>query len=251
MMNNKFVYFLILSICFSCSFLCSAKSTRAERRLVSEGNRLYKDHKYKEAAGMYEDALKENPTSASARYNLGISQIRQVTNPQDTSQTNRQLLDMGIKNLTDVGRQATSHPGIAAKAWYNLGNLEFNVKEYEKAINYYKDALRIDPDDENARRNLRIAQKQLKQQKQQQNQNQDQQKENQEKEKDKDKQQNNQEQNQQDKQQKQDQKENKINQQTAERILQAVDNKENQTRARVNRASKGEGVGSGYTNKKW
>ena len=44
----------------------------------------------------------------------------------------------------------------------------------------------------------------------------------------------------------------KRNEQTAERILQAMDNKENQTRARVNKANKGDkSVGSGRSTKRW
>ncbi|HBY16813.1 MAG TPA: hypothetical protein DEG90_06740, partial [Porphyromonadaceae bacterium] len=47
-------------------------------------------------------------------------------------------------------------------------------------------------------------------------------------------------------------KNNSISQQTANQILQAMDNKENQTRARVNRANKGEkSNASGGSRKKW
>jgi len=63
-------------------------STRAERRLVTKGNKLYTDRKYVEAASVYEEALKENPQSTSARYNLGLAQLRQVKNPKDTTPAN-------------------------------------------------------------------------------------------------------------------------------------------------------------------
>ena len=237
----------------------SQASTRNERKLVEKGNKLYTDRKYIEAASAYEEALKENPQSASARYNLGLSQLRQIRNPKDTAPANRQMLDRARKNLSEVAARAKERPGIAAKANYNLGNLEFNTEQYDKAVEYYKQSLRIDPADENARKNLRIAQLKLQQQNQQQNQNkdQDQQQDKQEQNKDKnqDQQQDKQEQNKdknQDQQQKQPPQEQKINQQTAERILQAMDNKENQTRARVNKANKGEKtVGAGNARKRW
>ena len=124
------------------------------------------------------------------------------------------------------------------------------MEQYQKAIDYYKQSLRIDPDDDNARRNLRIAQKKLQQQNQdknQQNQNQDQQDK-----KDRQDQKNQQQQQPQQQEQKQQPQEQKINEQTAQRILQAMDSKENQTRARVNRAAKGEkSVGNGGARKRW
>ena len=168
-------------------------------------------------------------------------------------------MDNARTNLSAVASQAKEKPGLASKANYNLGNLEFNVKDYKKAIEYYKQALRIDPNDNSARKNLRIAQKQLQNQdqdKQDQNKDQNQDQQNQDKDQNKDQNQDqNKDQNQQNQNQdKQDQKqkENNISQQTANQILQAIDNKENQTRARVNRANKGDkSVGQGSARKKW
>lgn len=226
-------------------------STRAERRLVTKGNKLYTERKFVEAESVYQEALRENPQSTSARYNLGLSQLRQVKNLKDSTPKTQKLIEGARQNFTEAARQAKERPGIAAKANYNLGNMEFNMEQYQKAIDYYKQSLRIDPNDDNARRNLRIAQKKL----QQQNKDKDQQKQDQQDQKDKQDQKDQQKQQQQ-QQQPQDQKqkpqEQKINEQTAQRILQAMDSKENQTRARVNRAAKGEkGVGNGQARKRW
>lgn len=243
-MSKRILYIMILLLTLGAGVPAAQASTRAERKLVTKGNKLYTERKFVEAASVYEEALKENPQSTSARYNLGLAQLRQVKNPADTTPANRQMLDRARKNLADVANRAKDKPGLAAKANYNLGNLEFNTEQYQKAIDYYKQALRIDPADDHARKNLRIAQKKLQQQ---QNQNQDQQ--NQDQEQKQDQQQQQQQQQQQERQQPQEQK---INEQTAERILQAMDNKENQTRARVNRANKGEkGVGGARATKRW
>lgn len=219
-------------------------STRAERRLVTKGNKLYTERKFVEAESVYQEALRENPQSTSARYNLGLSQLRQVKNLKDSTPKTQKLIEGARQNFTEAARNVKQRPGIAAKANYNLGNMEFNMEQYQKAIDYYKQSLRIDPDDDNARRNLRIAQKKLQQQNQdknQQNQNQDQQD-----------QKNQQQQQPQQQEQKQQPQEQKINEQTAQRILQAMDSKENQTRARVNRAAKGEkSVGNGSARKRW
>ncbi len=229
----------------------SQNSTRKERQFVTKGNKLYTERKFVEAASLYEEALKENPQSASARYNLGLSQIRQVTNPADTTPKTKEILDKARKNLSEVALRSKDRPGIASKANYNLGNLEFNTKEYAKAVDYYKQALRIDPNDDNARKNLRIAQKQLDKQNQDQNQQNKQQEQQQEQQQDKQDQQNQQQNQNQDRQQ-QPQDNKNINQQTAERILQAMDNKENQTRAKVNRATKGDkSTATGRSTKRW
>lgn len=227
-------------------------STRKERQLVSKGNKLYTERKFVEAASAYSEALKENPNSAAAQYNLGLATMRQVTNPSDTTPAAKAKLQAAAKSFESVALRAKDKPGIAAKANYNLGNMAFNTKDYAGAVQHYKQALRIDPDDNNARHNLRIAQKQLQNQNKDKNknQNQDQDKKNQDKEKDKQNQPQPQDRNKE--QQSQQPKEQQINQQTAERILQAVENKENQTRARVNRASRGERAGqTGAAQKRW
>lgn len=238
----------------------SAQTTRQERRLINKGNELYKERKFVEAQSIYEEALVANGASAEARYNLGLSQIRQIVNPADTAPKTKKIVDAARKNFADVAAQARVKPGLAAKANFNLGNIEFNSKDFQKAIDYYKQALRIDPTDDKARKNLRIAQKNLEKQNHDKNkdQNKDQ---NKDKDKDKDKDQNknqdkneNQDRNNNRDNQKDQNKEqqNNISQQTASQILQAIDNKESATRARVNKANKGEkAAAAGRNNRRW
>ncbi|MDE6717049.1 MAG: tetratricopeptide repeat protein, partial [Muribaculaceae bacterium] len=167
-----YLKFLLVLIAFSLISSAGAQSLRAERKLIMEGNRLYVERKFKDAAVKYEEALAANPESAVAKYNLGMSRIRQVANPKDTSTYNSKLLDEGTRRLSEVASMAREKPGLASKANYNLGNLSFNREDFASAISFYKEALRIDPKDMNARKNLRIAQ--LKQQQNQNQQNQDQ-----------------------------------------------------------------------------
>lgn len=218
------------------------ESTKKERNHISKGNKLYEEGKFKEALKQYQDALDENPASVVGRYNLGLSEIRIGSNNNDTTEAAKKMLEAGVKNMQQVANMGAMRPDLASKANYNLGNVAFNSEDYKNAINYYKQALRLNPLDENARRNLRIAQ--LKQQDENQDQNQD---KNQEQEQDQDNQQDQQDQNQdqnQDQQENQDKNQDQqdqneqesqssLNQQTAEQILNAIENKENQTRARV------------------
>lgn len=241
-MNIRYIicfFSMLVSVFFT--FDSFAESTRKERRLINEGNSLYNERKFIEAQSIYEEALQENPASAEARYNLGLSQVKQVVNPADTAGKSRSLIESARKNFTEVASLVKTKPGLAAKANFNMGNIEFNSKDFRKAIEYYKQALRIDPSDEKARKNLRIAQKNLQNQNQNQDKNKDQQnKENKDQEENKDQQQNNKNNNQDKEQEKEKQQDNSLSNQAASRILQAIDNKESATRARVNKASKGE-----------
>lgn len=223
------------------------ESTKKERNHITKGNKLYEDGKYKDALKQYEDALEENPNSVVARYNAGLSEIRIGTNPNDTSQTAKKILDAGIKNMQQVANLGNRRPDLASKANYNLGNVAFNTEDYQQAVNFYKQALRLNPEDEAARRNLRIVQLKIQNQEDQnQDQNQDQEQDQQDQNQDQNKDQQDQNQDQQDQQdqnqdQNQDQQDQQQNQQpqqqmnpqVAEQILNAIENKENQTRARV------------------
>lgn len=214
-------------------------STKKERNHITKGNKLYEEGKFKDARKQYQEALEENPSSIVGKYNLGLTEIMIGSNPNDTSATAKKILESGVKNMQQVANLDKNRYDLASKANYNLGNVAFKSEDYQKAISYYKQSLRLNPNDENARRNLRIAQLKIENE----NQDQDQNQENQEQEENQDKDQNqeeqqdqnqNQDQNQdQEQNQEEQQDQSNLNQQTAEQILNAIENKENQTRARV------------------
>lgn len=243
---------ILLLIISAVSLDASATVNRKERRMVSEGNELYKDGHFLEAGEKYREALKIEPSSKEALYNLGLTYIRRANAAQSDS-LRTQLAKAGAEAMQTVAQSAMEKPALAADALYNLGNIAFNSEDYANAVQMYKGSLRIRPDDENARRNLRIAQKKLKQN--QDDKNQDKQDKNddqqQDQQQDKNKQDQQQDQNKQDQQQQQP-KEQEINPQAAEQILNAMENKENQTRARVNKSNNGEkAVGRSKNNKRW
>lgn len=233
----------------------TGSTTRHERNYIVEGNKLYKEERYADAEVAYRKALQENAMNEIAQFNLAASLLRQGSASGETQQEAMRIL----QNLT----RDAENISIAEKAFYNLGNIAFNSQDYAKSIELYKNALRRNPDNDNARDNLRLAQKRLEEQ---QNQNNDQNQDKNEDKKDekKDQQQQNQNQNQnqdqnknqdnqdkqqqqqnQDKQQQQQQQQNGgISQQNAEKILKAMENEENATRQRINAEKKKTGAPS-------
>lgn len=141
-------------------------STKAERNYIRSGNKLFDDKNYAEAEIEYSKALQANPNSATAAYNLALALAMQAEPNDSTGIIER------ADSLFSYAASITSNKQLKAMAHYNMGNMAYNNNQFDKAINDYKDALRVMPGDDDARYNLRMAQ--LKQQQQQNQQNQDQ-----------------------------------------------------------------------------
>lgn len=235
-----------------------AKSNRVERRAITAGNKLYREGKFAEAIIKYNEALTSNSASAVAKFNIAMSRMGMAEKMQQTDTMRQHLMDKAIEGLTEVAKMGAEKAGLASKANYNLGNLCFNRENYGDAIKLYKQALRLNPDFNEARRNLRIAQ--LRQQKNEGNggdRNEEDKKEQEQQQQQNQQDQQNQ-QNQQDRQQNQDKdkeqqppRENEINPQAASQILNAVENKEAATRARRGTNEGKEKAGSTVTLRKW
>ncbi|MEM1181743.1 MAG: tetratricopeptide repeat protein [Acidobacteriota bacterium] len=106
------------------------------------------------AAGAMDSALRLAPEDARAQYNAGTAGLAFAPDRAKT------LLE-----------QAAGADGdVAAKAAYNLGNLQLESGELQPAIESYKQALRRDPDFEDAKFNLELAQRRLQEQQQNQDQ---------------------------------------------------------------------------------
>lgn len=256
---KKFILTIMCCVIAAGAFQISASdngitTTKRERNYIKEGNRLYAEKRYAEAEVAYKKALEENAANEVALFNLASTYIRQAG--ADNGNALIASADSIMKNLASQAQDIS----IAEKSFYNLGNMAFNKEDYKSSIDMYKNALRRNPDNDQARENLRMAQLKLQeQQDQQQNQDQDKdqnkdqdQEQNQDKQ---DQQQNQSDQNKdqqdqnkdnQDQQQNQNNKsdQNKDNQQqqqpqggisdeNAEKILKAMENEENATRRRV------------------
>lgn len=252
-MKRKLLIFALSVVLPVCAFCQQDYSTKKERNYIREGNELFKEKRYAEAEAAFKKALQENGNSPIAKFNLATTYLKQV-NLNDTTQNG--LLRETQQLLKETA--SIADPKLASKAYYDLGNIFYNQKNYAQSIAMYKDALRRNPDDDQARQNLRLAQKQLQnQQNQQQNQdnkqdNKDQQKQNQDQNKEKNK--NGQDQqkpdNQQQKQPQQPPK-NGMSKENAEQILQTMQNEEKNTQDKVNKAKMQQMKGGRRTGKQW
>lgn len=252
-MKRKLLIFALSVVLPVCAFCQQDYSTKKERNYIREGNELFKEKRYAEAEAAFKKALQENGNSPIAKFNLATTYLKQV-NLNDTTQNG--LLSETQQLLKETA--SIADPKLASKAYYDLGNIFYNQKNYAQSIAMYKDALRRNPDDDQARQNLRLAQKQLQnQQNQQQNQdnkqdNKDQQKQNQDQNKEKNK--NGQDlqkpDNQQQKQPQQPPK-NGMSKENAEQILQTMQNEEKNTQDKVNKAKMQQMKGGRRTGKQW
>lgn len=197
------------------------EGTKILRNTIREGNEYYDKGNFAKALESYEVALQLDPTSQIATYNKALALLNMAT--EDTKGSENDPRRTAMELLEQVGNAClASDSTLAEKAFYNLGNMAYNDQDYAKSIERYKQALRINPDNNRTRQNLRLAQ--LKQQNQDQDKDQNQDKQDQQQQ-----QQQQQEQKQQEEQQQQQQQQQPMTQ-SAEQILQAMQNKENATR---------------------
>ena len=117
------------------------------------GNRHFVDTAYEEAIDEYRLAQVSEPDQAEPYYNAANAYNR-LGQPEAASAQTQQSLK-------------TAEQELAAKAWYNLGNAYFDAQQWARAIEAYQEALRIQPDDEDAKHNLELALQQLQEQQQQ------------------------------------------------------------------------------------
>jgi Ca-activated chloride channel homolog len=154
-------------------FLAVCGTTTAQTsRYIQQGNKLYEQQKYKEAADDYSKVLAKDPTNTTGLFNFGNSLYQQ------------KQFDSSRKVMAAAEKTVKDKPGKAA-ANYNIGNTYMSQQKWEDAINSYKQTLRNNPQDADAKYNLSYAEQMLKKQNQDK-QNKDKQNKNQQ-DKDKDK----------------------------------------------------------------
>jgi tetratricopeptide (TPR) repeat protein len=138
-------------------FLISVSMAHAqhENKTIRNGNQLYQNKKFDAAEKKYKQALVKNKESKEAGFNLGDALYEQKKYEEATE-------------LYNATAKKTKDKKLQSQAYHNLGNAQLQNKKYEESINAYKNALKLNPEDDDTRYNLAYAKSKLMQQQQQQ-----------------------------------------------------------------------------------
>lgn len=229
---------------FQLSFLISLQA-QASRHQLREGNRQYNKQRYDQAEVAYRRALERDSTDARGQYNLGSTLYRQKKYDEAASH-----YEQAMASPTATAKQRAQALHNRGNSYLKAGMESQNQQQLQQALASYQEALKLDPKNDDTRYNLALARHLLQQAQQQQqqqggggdnkNQNQQQnqqgQQQNQGDQQKKDNSQNQQgqqnqqdQQNQQGQQQRQQQGQQDMKKRDAERVLEAMGNKERQT----------------------
>jgi Ca-activated chloride channel homolog len=113
----------------------------AERN--NAGNTLYEQEGYADAVNTYQAAQVAAPDAPESYYNAA------------SALANTGRLESAVEALEQALKTADAE--LTTKAYYNLGNVYFDMAQYDKAIEAYREVLLRQPDDEDARHNYELA----------------------------------------------------------------------------------------------
>jgi Ca-activated chloride channel family protein len=130
------------------------------RRLTEKGRSEYAGGNHPQALEAFESAARTRPSDPVLRFNMA-----------DGLYKNGQY-DEAAALFRSLG--ADPSVPLAPAARFNLGNSLYQKQDYPGAIRAYRDALRLTPNDEETRRNLELALRQLKEEEERQKRQQDQ-----------------------------------------------------------------------------
>ena len=145
----SYVFILILTL-----FLTACGSS-TERR-IEEGNQAFQDEAYLVALQAYKEAEAQSPDLAEPHYNAANALYKEGAFADATSE---------LSSALDL----VEHADLEEHGLFNLGNTAFNLDDWEAAIAAYTEALLLDPEDQDAKYNLELAQLSQDQQEQKEN----------------------------------------------------------------------------------
>jgi tetratricopeptide (TPR) repeat protein len=200
----KKIIITILSLC------CLQELIAQQENLsIRAGNKHYREKQYQEALKEYNEAVRKAPQHDVANYNQGNAQVR----------TN--LLEDAVASYeTTIG--STKKKAVKEKGYYNKGVALSKQQKLQESIEAWKNALKLDPNDQEARENLQKALLELKKQQEQQKQQEEQNKKN-KKEQNKEQQ----------KEQEQPKQQSNLSKKRVEQLLKALQQKEKEVQDRL------------------
>ncbi len=154
----KHIIMILFSICFIVvfnNFLYADSLYKNSKK----GMEAFEKGEFDKALDHYTAAQLEAPENNEVFYNLGNAQYK--TGDYESAMNNySKVLSSEKKELKQ-------------KAYYNLGNTYFRKGDYEESVKQYENAIKLNPNDEQAKKNIEFVKKVIEQQKKQQEQNDD------------------------------------------------------------------------------
>lgn len=173
----RFIFISLIMLCLG-AIATPMSAQTATYRLMHQGNALFRAGQYDRAEKYYLLVLKSQPHNSRAHFNLADTYLAKG-NPG------------AADSLYNIVTQSEKNKQVRSMAWHNRGYIcqtaalhdaQKQQQLLRQAIEHYKQALRLNPNDNDTRYNLALCQRQLKKgnsQSQQQQQEQQQKQENQ------------------------------------------------------------------------
>ena len=150
-----YIHYIIVTVAFLLVGGTNAVA-QTDHNLIRQGNRAFKSQKWAAAETQYRKAISKNQKNPQAIYNLGCALLAQ-------QKDSLAMIQFGN------AAQLESNIFRRSKSYHNMGVVMQNHREYAQAIEYYKMALRCNPQDNETRYNLALCKKLLKNNQQNQN----------------------------------------------------------------------------------
>ena len=151
MKNLQYILVVFLMV-FSSKEVVAQKDSialqRKARKLLRQGNDLYKKQQFTDASVAYRKALGNDSDYDKASYNMGNALYQSKNFKEAIPQ-----YELTAKTAKDKFTRA--------EAYHNIGNAMMESKNYQGAVDAYKNSLRNNPKDDETRYNLAVAKKLL------------------------------------------------------------------------------------------
>ncbi|MFH1752898.1 MAG: hypothetical protein ABH875_01825 [Candidatus Omnitrophota bacterium] len=139
----------------------SPSFAKSEEGIVNRANKLYNEGKYDEALEGYSEAEVLSPESGPVNFNKGAALYKKYGFDEALGYFSRVL--------------STHNPELEARTSYNIGNSKYKLatslgpdkqgtamRLYKEALDYYKRAIELDGQDQDAKFNYEFVEKELK-----------------------------------------------------------------------------------------
>lgn len=141
---------IIRSIIIICLFAVGIASADDFTDLAGRGNEAFRENDFKKALEYYHQAEVERPETPQLDYNIANALYKE--------QKYEEAMEKFQKSMV------TEDIGVVAATQYNLGNVQYRMGDYQNSILSYQKSLELNPEDIDAKYNLELARKMLKEQ---------------------------------------------------------------------------------------